>query len=128
MAHSYHHAVSSARKWGGVPSDYQAIHDYFDGSKEIIADFRHRALRHHAEGIFMAQKLFGITVTNSDGRAVPRHSTWPASGVSPGRRRVRPRAWTGLAMGRLSSTCGSESAPPGLIATTGSRNTSPATP
>ncbi len=28
MAHSYHHAVSSARKWGGAPDDYQSIHDW----------------------------------------------------------------------------------------------------
>ena len=35
MAHSYHHAVSSARKWGGVPEDYLAIHTWFDKSKEI---------------------------------------------------------------------------------------------
>ena len=27
MAHSYHHAVSSARKFGGIPADYQAVHD-----------------------------------------------------------------------------------------------------
>jgi len=46
MAHSYHHAVSSARKWGGAPDDYQSIHDWFDSSKVILADFRHRALRH----------------------------------------------------------------------------------
>jgi hypothetical protein len=26
MAHSYHHAVSSARKWGGTAEDYLAIH------------------------------------------------------------------------------------------------------
>ena len=71
MAHSYHHAVSSARKWGGTPEDYQRIHDFFDGSKEIIADFRHRALRHHAEGIFMAERLFGTVITNSTGRVVP---------------------------------------------------------
>ena len=71
MAHSYHHAVSSARKFGGVPADYQAIHDYLDGSKEIVADFRHRALRHHAEGCFAAEALFGVTITNSAGRQVP---------------------------------------------------------
>jgi len=41
MAHSYHHAVSSARKWGGTPGDYQSIHDWLDGSKLIVADFRH---------------------------------------------------------------------------------------
>ena len=46
MAHSYYHAVSSARKWGGRPDDFQPIHDWLDGSKLIIADFRHRGLRH----------------------------------------------------------------------------------
>ena len=71
MAHPYHHAVSSARKWGGTPADYQAIHDFFDGSKEHMADFRHRALRHHTEGIFMAEKIFGVTIVNSAGRVVP---------------------------------------------------------
>ena len=48
MAHPYHHALSSVRKWGGCVEDYQAIHDWFDASKQITADFRHRALRHHA--------------------------------------------------------------------------------
>jgi hypothetical protein len=71
MAHSYHHAVSSARKFGGIPADYQAVHDWIDGSKQIIADFRHRALRHHAEGCFAAQALFGTTLTNSAGREIP---------------------------------------------------------
>ena len=71
MAHSYHHAVSSAKKYGGVPEDYIAVHNWIDGSKEHLADFRHRALRHHSEGIFMAEKLFGVTVTNSAGRIVP---------------------------------------------------------
>ena len=71
MAHSYHHAVSSARKWGGTPDDYQAVHDWLDGSKVILADFRHRALRHHAEGCFAAEALFGITITNAAGRQVP---------------------------------------------------------
>lgn len=71
MAHPYHHAVSSVKKWGGVPEDYLAIHDWFDESKAHTADFRHRALRHHSEGIFMAEKIFGATITNSNGRVVP---------------------------------------------------------
>lgn len=71
MAHPYHHAISSAQKYGGVPEDYQAIHDWFDASKSHVADFRHRALRHHSEGIFAAEKEFGVTITNSAGRAVP---------------------------------------------------------
>ena len=71
MSHPYHHAVSSSRKYGGKPEDYQAIHDWFDESKKMYADFRHRALRHHAEGIFMAERIFGTTIINSDGRPVP---------------------------------------------------------
>ena len=52
MGHPYHHALSSARKWGGTADDYLPLHQWFDESKEITADFRHRALRHHAQGIF----------------------------------------------------------------------------
>jgi Domain of unknown function (DUF6915) len=59
MADAWHHAISSAKTWGGNPEDYHAIHLWFDGSKEIICDFRHRALRHHAEGITLGVKLFG---------------------------------------------------------------------
>lgn len=71
MAHPYHHAVRSARLFGGVPGDYQAIHDWFDESKAHIADVRHRALRHHSEGIFLCEAIFGTTLTNSVGKAVP---------------------------------------------------------
>jgi hypothetical protein len=71
MGHPFHHAQSSARKFGGVPADYQAIHDWFDASKAFIANWRHRALRHHAEGIFAAEKEFGTTITNSAGKQVP---------------------------------------------------------
>lgn len=71
MSHPWHHAKSSARKYGGQPEDYIAIHNWFDETKQLLADFRHRALRHHAEGIFMAEKFFGVTITNSDGKEVP---------------------------------------------------------
>ncbi|MFG6082890.1 hypothetical protein ACEUZ9_004122 [Paracoccus litorisediminis] len=36
-----------------------------------MADFRHRALRHHAFGIFEAEREFGVTITNSAGRKIP---------------------------------------------------------
>ena len=71
MAHPYHHALSSVKKWGGSPEDYQPIHDWFDESKAHMADFRHRALRHHSEGIFLLERIFGKTITNSAGRVVP---------------------------------------------------------
>ena len=71
MGHCYHHALSSARRFGGVAEDYLPLHDWFDESKAITADFRHRALRHHAEGIFMLERFFGTVVTVSTGRDVP---------------------------------------------------------
>ncbi len=36
-----------------------------------MCDFRHRALRHHAQGIFEAERVFGPVITNSAGQAVP---------------------------------------------------------
>jgi len=71
MAHPYHHSLSSVKKWGGEVDDYLALHSWFDSSKEITADFRHRALRHHAEGIFMAETIFGLTLTLSSCRVIP---------------------------------------------------------
>jgi hypothetical protein len=73
MAHPLHHAMSSKRKWGGKLSDYQPIHDWFDASKSHFADFRHRALRHHSEGIFAAEREFGtaITISTDPPRQVP---------------------------------------------------------
>jgi len=71
MAHSYHHAKSSVKHFGGVPEDYIAIHDWFDCTKAYEPTFRHRALRHHTQGIFECEKVFGHTITNSDGKVVP---------------------------------------------------------
>lgn len=71
MAHPLFHAQSSVRKYGGRATDYQAIHDWFDESKAFLADVRHRALRHHAEGIFLCERIFGTSIVNSDGREVP---------------------------------------------------------
>ena len=71
MAHPYHHSLSSARKFGGKPEDYNQIHSWFDETKSHFADFRHRALRHHSLGIFWCEEKVGITITNSDGKEVP---------------------------------------------------------
>ena len=67
----YHHAISSAKQYGGKPEDYQDIHDWFDATKSHYADFRHRALRHHSLGIFECEAKFGHFITNSDGKQVP---------------------------------------------------------
>ena len=69
--HPYHHALSSVKKWGGKVEDYLPVHNWIDESKSHIADVRHRALRHHAQGIFWAEEVFGETITNADGKVVP---------------------------------------------------------
>lgn len=71
MANPYHHAVSSARKWGGKWEDYYPIHEWFDETKAHYAHFTHRAMRHHSEGIFLMESIFGPAITNSEGKAVP---------------------------------------------------------
>lgn len=71
MSHPYHHSISSARKFGGVWQDYIDIHNWFDATKAHFPDMRHRALRHHSEGIFWCEEIFGVVITNSDGKNVP---------------------------------------------------------
>lgn len=70
MSKPYVHARSSARKYGGVPEDYLEIHDFMDSSKAHVADVRHRALLHNSFGIFIAEKVFGHNITNSEGKLV----------------------------------------------------------
>lgn len=71
MTHPLFHAQSSVKAWGGKAEDYLPIHNWFDATKEMFADARHRALRHHAQGIFEAERVFGVAIVNSDGRMVP---------------------------------------------------------
>lgn len=66
----YVHAKNSARKWGGKPEDYQRFHDWFDQTKAALPDMRHRAVLHSAFGIFLLEKQFGPTFTNSEGRTI----------------------------------------------------------
>lgn len=68
--HPAEHARTSARIWGGLPEDYLHVHQWLDATKEHVADFRHRALRHHSAGIFEAEKLFGVSFVNSAGKQV----------------------------------------------------------
>jgi hypothetical protein len=107
MAHPYHHAVSSVRRHGGSVEDYLPLHSWFDESKLIVADFRHRALRHHAEGIFMAEKLFGTTLTLSTGRIIPvrwigeqhvREDLGRIPSFADWVRAIRPEPWMGRAI------------------------------
>jgi hypothetical protein len=107
MAHPYHHALSSVKKWGGTAEDFLPIHSWFDESKMISADFRHRALRHHAEGIFMAERFFGPVMTISTGRIIPvrligeqhvREDLGFIPGFADWIKAIRPEPWMGRTM------------------------------
>jgi len=58
MSHPYYHAVSSAKRFGGREEDYLEIHQWFDATKSVMCDFRHRALRHHMFGVATAVSVF----------------------------------------------------------------------
>jgi hypothetical protein len=107
VAHPYHHALSSVKKWGGCVDDYLPIHQWFDASKMIAADFRHRALRHHAEGIFMAETIFGTTITLATGRVIPvrwvgeqhvREDLCFIPSFADWAKAIRPQRWMGRAI------------------------------
>jgi hypothetical protein len=66
----YKHACSSAVKYGGKWEDYIEIHNFMDSSKAHLSDWRHRALFHSTFGCFIVEKVFGETLTNSDGKVV----------------------------------------------------------
>ena len=99
MAHMTFHAESSARRFGGEPTDYYALHQWFDATKEHMADFRHRALRHHSQGIFEAERVFGVLLPNGvPTRLVAEmHVKQDCGGRIPDVRdwlgRIAPEAW-----------------------------------
>lgn len=103
MTHPTLHAQSSVRRFGGKIEDYQPIHDWLDAAKETFCDFRHRALRHHSQGVFEAERVFGHAITNSDGKEVPvryiceRHIKEDCGGIVPTvadwLSRIRPETW-----------------------------------
>jgi hypothetical protein len=72
MSHPHYHSKSSARRFGGVASDYHAPHEWFDQVKAHLPDVRHRAVLHSSFGIFLAQQVFGeVIFRKSDGAEVP---------------------------------------------------------
>jgi hypothetical protein len=64
------HARLSVRKFGGVPEDYLAIHDFMDSTKAALPDVRHRAVLHSAFGCFLIERVFGTVIKNSDNKEV----------------------------------------------------------
>jgi len=70
VAHPLLHAKSSVKKWGGKEQDYIHLHNWLDETKSWISHSVHRMFRHHSEGIFEMERLFGASFVNSDGKTV----------------------------------------------------------
>jgi hypothetical protein len=63
MSKPYIHAISSAKRYGGKPEDYEEIHNFLDCSKSSFSDNRHRALTH--QSFFIGTILERIHFSNS---------------------------------------------------------------
>ena len=70
MAHPLLHAKSSAKQFGGLPEDYIHLHNWMDETKSWVGHSHHRMFRHHSEGIFEMERVFGPDFKNSDGKVV----------------------------------------------------------
>jgi hypothetical protein len=70
MAHPILHAKSNQKKYGGKWEDYIHLHEWMDGTKAWYGHSYHRLWRHHSEGIFEGEKIFGPSFENSDGKTV----------------------------------------------------------
>jgi hypothetical protein len=70
MAHPIEHSKMSVKRFGGKIEDYIHLHEWMDCTKGWIGHSMHRVFRHHSEGIFEGEKIFGSSFENSDGKTV----------------------------------------------------------
>ncbi|WP_448529151.1 DUF6915 family protein [Raineya sp.] len=66
----WEHCLLSARKFGGEPQDYQAVHSFLDSSKYFFYHIKHRLLLHHLLGIEWAVTTLGNFIQNTNGRVI----------------------------------------------------------
>jgi hypothetical protein len=68
----HRHATLSAKRRGGEPEDYYALHAFFDTTKELCSDNRHRLL-HNLWGIRrVVIPLFGVELATAGGRVATK--------------------------------------------------------
>jgi len=68
VAHPYFHAISSARKHGGLWSDYFSLHEAVDSTKSHYAHCKHRLILHNEWGIHFLIELYGSNLTRASDR------------------------------------------------------------
>ena len=70
MSHPLLHSKSSVKKFGGKVEDYIHLHNWMDETKAWVGHSYHRMFRHHSDGIFEMEKIFGSSFVNSDEKVV----------------------------------------------------------
>lgn len=55
----YLHGNVSVKKWGGIASDYQEIHDFIDLPKSAHPSMKHRAILHNSLSPYICEMIFG---------------------------------------------------------------------
>ena len=69
MADAAIHAISSAKKYGGVPEDYIDIHNLLDSCKSAVGNNAHRLFTHNSWFInTILPQCFGRRRQNSEGK------------------------------------------------------------
>jgi len=66
----YLHSKVSVKKFGGTEMDYFKIHQFIDSPKSAHPDMRHRCILHSSFGCYITEQVFGINITNSEGKLV----------------------------------------------------------
>ena len=64
------HAKMTVKKYGGKVEDYLPIHNFIDHTNMCMPDIRHRALLHSSFGCYLVEQMYGVYITNSDGKDV----------------------------------------------------------
>jgi len=64
------HAQISQKTYGGSWQDYIEVHNFLDTSKAACANFKHRFLLHHIEGIELGAQIFGASLRNSENKII----------------------------------------------------------
>jgi hypothetical protein len=101
MAHPYHHALSSVKKWGGEVSDYLPLHTWFDlmwtGKQPILC---HRAVCHIS---YSPALRMGI-INGRELRVAPQFEfpLWWQGVLRPGASERRQRADSGHSVSAVS--------------------------
>lgn len=66
----YKHAVSSAKRFGGIWEDYIEIHRFLDSTKTHTINNSHRMILHNSFGIEICERIFGDFIINNDKKEV----------------------------------------------------------